>query len=295
MRDINIIQNKLKLYNLQSKQDELNAIKEIIQEIVLAAFSRTDFFKQVAFQGGTCLRIVHALQRFSEDLDFMLIKSDKHFNWQGYLNSLQLEFQSYGFQLEVQDRSKAENNVKKAFIKESSFGKILNLSFPRNAADIQKVQIKLEIDTEPPEGSEFEVKYLNFPYPYSITLQNLQSLFAGKCHALLCRQYIKGRDWFDFIWYISNQIPVNLAYLKNGLFQTGQWQNQELNITNEWLIDRFREKINVIDWERTKNDVARFLKPRELETLKLWGLDFFNDAVEKLEKILIKPKLVIYK
>jgi len=285
--NIEIIENRLKNYDIQSKQDELNAIKEIMQEIALAALSRADFFKYAAFQGGTCLRIIYGLYRFSEDLDFILLNTHSDFEWLTFLQRMQLEFKTYGLNLEIQDRSKVNNAVKMAFIKEDSFGKLLTLLYPRDSSDIQKIQIKLEVDTNPPDGSSFEIKYLDFPYPFSVTMQDRPSLFAGKCHAILCREYVKGRDWFDFIWYVSQKIPINNQFLKNALYQKGPWQGETISVTKAWIVEQLKKKIVIINWEQAKQDIAGFLKPREFDSLKLWKTHFFMNYLEKLEGYLL--------
>jgi hypothetical protein len=146
-------------YPIQSKQSEENAIKEICQEIALAGLARENFFKHAMFQGGTCLRIMHGLQRFSEDLDFILMKPNAKFNWELYLHSISVEFEAFGLALEVIDRSDADGTIKKAFLKESSFGKILNLQYSRSRSDKQKILIKLEIDINPPMGSIPETNF----------------------------------------------------------------------------------------------------------------------------------------
>jgi len=282
-----IIENKLKEYNIQSKQDELNALKEIFQEIALGALSRTDFFKYAGFQGGTCLRILYGLPRFSEDLDFIFKKTNRQFVWEPLLSRIKTEFASYSLNLETKERQKADASIKTAFIKDDSFGQILNLSYQGSVSDMQKIQIKLEIDTDPPMGSEFESKYLDFPYPFSVSLQDLNSLFAGKCHALLCRVYTKGRDWFDFLWYVSRKTSLNLNFLQNALMQTGPWQDQILSINKDWVINELRAKIISINWEMARKDVERFLKPTEFENLKLWSTDLFLHYLEKLEHYLV--------
>lgn len=279
-----ILENRLKQYTPQSKQDELNALKEIFQEIALAALSRTDFFKYAAFQGGTCLRILYGLPRFSEDLDFILLKKNPDFQWSLFLQTMQLECEAYGLHLEAIDRSKVDSAIKKAFLKETSFGQSLTLSYPRNTSDTQSIQIKLEIDINPPEGSTFEVKYLDFPYPFSVTLQDRPSLFAGKCHALLCRKYVKGRDWFDFIWYVTQKTPINYDLLKHALYQTGPWEKQPAGtFSKNWISEQLHTKILSIDWTEAQQDVARFLKPRETESLKLWSTAFFVHYWEQLK------------
>lgn len=275
--EITTIEERIKEYQPKNKEEELNAFKEIAQEIVLSSLSRADFFKHAAFQGGTCLRIVHGLNRFSEDLDFILFREDKDFKWSHYFNEIELEFKGYGFTLEVKDRSKADNAVKKAFLKENSFGQVLKLIYERTRSDVQIVNIKLEVDTNPPMESGFETKIISFPEPFSIVVQDLPSLFAGKLHALLCREYVKGRDWYDFIWYVSRKTKTNFLNLQNALFQQGPWKGKELMVNNKWVNENLRKKIESINWDITKNDIRPFLRERQLRTLELWNKDFFID------------------
>src|SRR5271169_4765735 len=231
---ITIIQDRLKTYTPLSKQEELSALKEIYQEIALAGLARSDFFKLAAFQGGTALRIVHQLKRFSEDLDFVLLKQSELFQWQSYLKAIELEFHALGIHLEVKERSDAKGVIKTAFLKEDSFARILELTYDRLPSDEQKITIKLEIDTLPPGGSNFENAFLTYPYPFSILMQDFPSLFASKCHALLCRKYEKGRDWFDFLWYLSKRTPINYLLLKNALYQAGPYKEQEIPYSKKW-------------------------------------------------------------
>jgi predicted nucleotidyltransferase component of viral defense system len=277
---IAIIQEKLLSYQCQTILEQENALKEISQEITLMALSRTGFFRVAAFQGGTCLRILYNLERFSEDLDFVLETADKNFSWDKYIHSMKEEFAAYGFALEVIDRTKLEKSVKTAFLKADSAGGMLLLKDIRS--NKPKLKIKLEFDTHPPAGSEYELKYLDFPLPYSVRTQNLPSLFAGKCHALLCRDYIKGRDWYDFIWYVSRQTPINFKLLSNAIAQAGPWKSQKVTVTPEWFIRELKLRISKIDWIAAQKDVARFLKPRESATLELWSKDFFLSRLDKL-------------
>ncbi|MCB1135994.1 MAG: nucleotidyl transferase AbiEii/AbiGii toxin family protein, partial [Chlamydiia bacterium] len=200
-----ILQDRLAQYQPRDKLEELRAVKEIAQEIALAGLCRAGLFEQASFQGGTCLRIVHRLSRFSEDLDFALHNADATFHWPCLFRELEEEFRSFGLHLEASDRSQANQAVKKAFLKEDSFGQVLKLNFPRLRSDPQKVLIKLEVDTNPPSHCTSQISYIDFPYPFSVTCHDLSSLFAGKCHALLCRGFVKGRDWFDFLWYVSRE------------------------------------------------------------------------------------------
>lgn len=284
--DAEIIRSRLLRYKPRSHQDVVNAMKEISQELALAALATAGFFKVAAFQGGTCLRIFHGLRRFSEDLDFILLRGDRAFQWHAYLSQLQVVFESFGLHLTVQDRSKAENAVKMAFIKEGSFGRILNIQ--SIASDAQKLRIKLEVDTSPPAGSHFDFRLLDFPYPASVTTQDLPSLFASKCHALLCRPLVKGRDWFDCIWYVGNRISINFQYLQHALDQFGPWQGTKTVIDLGWLLQALQTRVQEIDWRQAQADVRPFLKPPELDSLDLWDAQLFTTMTSQLETYL-KP------
>ncbi len=285
---ITIIQERLKSYNSLSKQEELSALKEIYQEIALAGLARSDFFKLAAFQGGTALRIVHQLKRFSEDLDFVLLKPSDSFQWQSYLKAIEIEFNSFGVNLEIKERAAAQGAIKTAFLKEDSFARILELTYDRLPSDEQKITIKLEIDTQPPGGSNFENAFLTYPYPFSILIQDFPSLFASKCHALLCRKYEKGRDWFDFLWYLSRRTPINYLLLKNALYQAGPYKEQEIPYSKKWLFEEFEKKVSTLDWKSAKRDVENFLRPEERKFVENWSRELFQKQIEKIEVVLFK-------
>lgn len=280
--NIDIIQHRLNDYQCRTALEEENAIKEITQEIALMALSRADFFKLAEFHGGTALRILYGLQRFSENLDFALLQVDEEFNWQKYFATICDELNMYGYNVELQDRSKADQTVKQTFIKDNSIGKVLLLNNPNIFHSNKKVKIKLEIDTNPPPGANSEIKYLDFPLIFSVRAQDLPSSFAGKLLALLCRKYTKGRDWYDFIWYTTQNSTINFSLLSNALNQTGPWQNQNIIVNQTWLIEQLKRKTESIDWSQTAQDVMQFLKPHEQETLKLWNQGFFFSRVEKI-------------
>lgn len=280
--NIDIINERLNTYLIDTKQAELNAVKEISQEVALAGLSRAGFFKQAMFQGGTCLRILHGLKRFSEDLDFILNKPDQTFNWKPYLAAIKTEFEAFGLSLSVTNRSQASNTVKKAFLKENSFGQVLNLNYERSRSDTQSINIKLEIDTNPPVGSNPETHVLEYPYPLPVITQDLPSLFAGKCHALLCRQYVKGRDWFDFIWYIQRKVSPNLSLLKNALQQYGPYKDQPLDISTEWLVKELEKKIKSLNWRTVVRDVQKFLPNNFTYSVNNWNEELFLALLSKL-------------
>ena len=269
-----IIENRLKEYQLESKQEELCALKEIFQEMALAALARANFFKIAAFQGGTCLRIVHALRRFSEDLDFILMREEP-FEWMPFFKSLEKEFSAFGLDLQVHEGGQAEGAIKRAFLKESSFKQVLQLKYPRFPSDPQILKIKLEIDTHPPAGSHFETHFLNYPYGFSIVAQDLPSLFASKCHALLCRPYLKGRDWYDLLWYLRKKICPNFEHLQAALLQYGPYQGKDIALSYDWLQAELGKKVKEIDWEKARQDVAPFLFAQEQHFVENWGKDLF--------------------
>ena len=244
---IEIIQKRLDDYKSTNPVEEEHATKEIIQELALYALWRADFFAVAAFQGGTSLRILHGLPRFSEDLDFMLKVPNPEFEWSGYLKKLLTYFEEYGLKSEALPKGRMDKRVKKAVIKDNSVTNQLNLSFYQGHAD-QKINIKLEIDVEPPAESGYAFTYLDFPTDHEVCHQDLSSNFALKIHALLCRGFLKGRDWYDFNWYIKQGVSPNLPHLKNALVQFGPWEGQaDLIVDMVWLKTAIQEKIDDID------------------------------------------------
>jgi hypothetical protein len=171
--------------------------------------------------------------------------------------------------------------IKKALLKDNSISNQLDLSFYRGHPG-QKLNIKLEIDVDPPQGSGYEYSYPDFPLDFEVCHQDLSSNFSLKIHALLCRAYLKGRDWYDFNWYVKQNIQPNLPHLQSALIQYGPWEGQEIEIDDDWLNHTLLEKVAAIDWGEAVQDVERFLKPAERESLKLWSNRFFTRKVEDL-------------
>lgn len=284
---IDLIQNRLTAYKVSTPIEEENALKEIVQEVMLFALWQAEFFEVAAFQGGTSLRILHGMNRFSEDIDFILREPDPEFTWQPYLEKLIETCKEFGIEPEVLDKKQMDRNVKAALIKDDSIANQLNLSFVNNQKG-PKLKIKLEIDCNPPHGSGFEHTYLDFPVDFEVCHQDLSSNFALKTHALLCRPYLKGRDWYDFNWYIAQGVTPNFSLLQNALFQYGSWQGKKLKIDREWLIKELGEKISSINWKDAGEDVARFLKPVEQKSLSLWSEKFYMSKLSKLEELFKK-------
>ncbi len=281
---IELIQQRLDSYKASNPVAEEQATKEILQELALYSLWRAGFFEVAAFQGGTSLRILHKLPRFSEDLDFILKEPDSKFEWGGYLDLLLKGLEEFGLQSEVLDKSQMNQNIKKALLKDNSITNQLSLAFYQGHPD-RKLNIKLEIDINPPAGSSFEYSYLDFPLDFEVCHQDLSSNFSLKIHALLCRPYLKGRDWYDFNWYVKHSIRPNLPLLQAALIQYGPWKGQEIEIDADWLNHTLLEKIAAIDWSEATQDVERFLSSAEKESLKLWSGRFFNNKVERLRSL----------
>jgi len=279
---IKMIQDRLDGYNCRSALEEEQALREITQEIALAALGRTDFFQKAGFQGGTCLRIFHGVNRFSEDLDFALQEPSASFALKPYLDALAKELTAYSYELEMDDRSKVDQAIRMAFVKDDSLGNLLRLNYKPATGPLRKLRIKLEVDTNPPAGAAFETKYLDFPFPSAVCVFDLPSLFAGKLHALLCREYLKGRDWYDFIWYTARRTPANYALLSSALNQMGPWKGQGLQVDRAWCLKQLQDTIESTDWKHAREDVRRFIKPNEQPSLDLWSREFFLAQLEKL-------------
>lgn len=278
---IDLLRKRLQRHSATNAVQEEQALKEMLQEIALYALWRGGFFEVAAFQGGTSLRILHGLPRFSEDLDFILLKPDPAFQWSHYFDTLTEVLGQFGVRCDLSDRSRMDNAVRQALLKDNSIGRQLDLSF-FDADTPRKLKVKLEIDTRPPAGTGTRWHYLDFPVDFEVCAQDLPSNFALKLHALLCRPYLKGRDWFDFAWYCKQETRPNMPHLAHALNQAGPWQDQHPPVDAQWLVAALHTKIKTIDWSLAAQDVAPFLPAREQASLRLWSERFFADKVKHI-------------
>ncbi|MGI6377762.1 MAG: nucleotidyl transferase AbiEii/AbiGii toxin family protein [Bacilli bacterium] len=283
----NAIAIMLNKYRPQNNQERENAIKEIIQEIALAGLSRGGFFKKAAFYGGSCLRIFHQLNRFSEDLDFALLEKDETFKLAAYLPALEKEFLSYGIEINVESKDSRVKKVQRAFLKGNTA--VLMMSFFPRSEDAkkvianQKIKIKFEVDVDNPSGGTTEIAFRMLPAPYEIQIFDEASLFAGKIHALLCRSYkkqVKGRDYYDYLFYVSKGSKFNLRYLENKLKDTGKIDS-DATLTLEMVRELLKEKFAEIDYEAAKKDVASFISDKD--SLNLWKAELFISTLKELK------------
>jgi predicted nucleotidyltransferase component of viral defense system len=281
-----VLEEKIKEHAVTSVLHQENVLQEIVQQMVLASLSRAGIFSnaQAVFHGGTCLRIVYGMNRFSEDLDFFLKRPDPDFSWKRYLEHVVRDGFGEGLRFSVQAKAKEETAVKKAFLRTDSFGKDLAPVLPFARDPRKLIKVKLKIDVNPPLGSSYETRYLAFPVTTAITTQSLESGFAMKIGAMLGRTYAKGRDWYDFIWYVNKKTVPDLELLSNSLDQQGPWAGQKVKANSRWVEMSLRKRIAEIDWQAARRDVERFLPLREQETLKLWGREFFLHHLALLEQ-----------
>ena len=279
----------LKNYQTETLDEKKNAIKEIIQEVVLCGLARAKFFEKAAFYGGTALRIFYGLDRFSEDLDFSLKKPDKDFNLSSYFPILEKEVRAFGLNLKVEEKQKsADSNVKSAFLKGNTKEHLLlfytNVDFSSGVNRDEVLRIKFEVDINPPSGAGHEHRYSLKPAPYEATLYDLPSLFAGKVHAILCRGWknrIKGRDLYDYVFYLQRGATLNLENLKQKLIQSNAWKVED-ELTLDEVKKMLCERFDWIDFEKAKDDVKDFIKDKT--ALDVWSVDFFKAITKQISK-----------
>ncbi len=281
------IEQMLKNYWIENIYDQKNAMKEIMQEIVLCGLSRAGFFQKAAFYGGTALRIFYGLDRFSEDLDFSLLVSDPDFDLAAYFPVLEKEVRAFGLRVTIQEKEKTkESTIRSAFLKGNTKEHLLLFYADENLAGSvarsEVIKIKFEVDINPPEYAGFEHKYRLLPTPYEVKLYDMPSLFAGKIHAVLCRAWksrIKGRDLYDYVFYLSRGSAVNQKHLRARLLQTG-FISKDVECTLPELRHMLYERFDTIDFRQAKQDVEPFI--RDTASLNMWNADFFKQITAGL-------------
>lgn len=284
-----VLEQMIESYNPKNNDEKRNVIKEVMQEIVLCGLSKAGFFNVAAFYGGTALRIFYGLDRFSEDLDFSLLVKDREFDLSKYFPVLKEVVSSYGLDVDIELKNKTkDSSVQSAFLKGDTIEHFL-LFYPNDLVEginkNENVKIKFEIDTMPPGLATYETKYRLLPTPYGVKLYDESSLFSGKIHAVICRSWksrVKGRDLYDYIFYLSRKSKYNLPHLREKLIDSG-FIDKETKLDNDdikrILIDRFNE----IDFEAAKNDVVPFIK--DTNVLDIWSKEFFVDITTNLLSI----------
>lgn len=259
-------QKMLSNYDLSTAQQRRNAVFEVNQQIVLAGLNRGGFFDSAAFYGGTCLRIFHGLNRFSEDMDFSLTTPDKQFQFEKFFPYIVDEFAYLGRKVEIHKKEKRTfGRVESAFLKDDT--DVYDLTFQTE----KSIRIKIEVDTNPPMQFSTEDKLLLQPFSFMVRCFTLPDLFAGKMHALLFRNWknrVKGRDWYDFEWYVRNGIPLDFSHLQERIKQFNG-----LEIGKDEFIKQLKERLSNTDIAQVKQDVEPFMK--NVGETDIWSNDYF--------------------
>ena len=256
----------LSQYDLTTEQNKRNAVFEVNQQVILAGLYNGGFFKSAAFYGGTCLRIFHGLQRFSEDMDFSLLTQDENFDFSKYFQPIIDAFALVGREVEIKKKDKKNfGKVESAFLKDNT--DVYDVTFQTEKA----IRIKIEVDTCPPMNFNTEQKLLLQPHSFMTRCYTLPDLFAGKVHALVYRSWknrVKGRDWYDFEWYVRHNVPLDFAHLAE---RCKQFNNED--ITPEQFKEKLKERLRTTDIKQVKEDVIPFVRnPKELD---IWSNDYF--------------------
>jgi predicted nucleotidyltransferase component of viral defense system len=283
-----IIKRMLQPYDTATQAQRERAVREILQEIALIGLWRGKFFEHAAFYGGTALRILYGLDRFSEDLDFTLLKNNPGFTWGTFEKNVVEELKSFGFEVTfIEKKKQFESQVCSAFLKTNTHHALLQIG----VKDLSKsgihpetiIRIKVEIDTTPVLGFEVEPIYLKEPLPIPIMAVRETSLFAGKLHAALYRAWkmrVKGRDWYDVVWFLRRGIPLNVHYFENCMRNCKELGQNE-SLTKDKILALLFQRVEAIDLASAKEDVAPFLKDQT--QLDLWSVDFFKHWFKMLK------------
>jgi hypothetical protein len=274
-------------YKCQSVEDYVRSLREIMQEIALLGLWRSKFFEKAAFYGGTALRILYGMDRFSEDLDFSLLRPMKDFDLSRYSGAVERELLSFGFEAKVTTREKKNTNpVQSAFLRANTLKHLLTIktaegiAWPISRGQILK--IKIEVDTDPPPGFVTENKFVLQPIPFSVRTFALPDLFAGKMHAVLCRKWksrVKGRDWYDLVWYAANHPQLHLSHLEQRMMQSGHLDHGE-QMNREKLYAMAEKAVDKLDVNQARKEVEPFVK--NPEALEVWSREFFWDVIRRI-------------
>jgi len=281
------IRQMLASYEIRTVEDSLRALREIMQEIALLGLWRGKFFEKAAFYGGTALRVLYGLDRFSEDLDFSLLRKNETFELADYGDSLKRELSSFGFAVEIESRKKqAQTAVQSAFLKADTRTQMITVELERGLVQQvprnQVLKIRLEVDTDPPPGFSTEVRYLLRPVPFAVRTFGLPDLFAGKMHAVLCREWksrVKGRDWYDLVWFAAHHPQLHLSHLERRMHQTGHWAGQA-PLKEDDLRGLLARRIDSVDIGQIRREAAPFVKNPGV--LALWSKEFFLDVASRI-------------
>lgn len=290
-----IIEQMLSNYEITTEADLINALKEVFQEIALLGLYQGGFFEKAAFYGGTALRILYGLPRFSEDLDFTLLEKNHDFNLEQYFSSIVDEFEALGITIGISQKVKKDfkSDIASAFLKNGTAIHTLNIQ-ANDIGDIldgvhsgKKLKIKFEVDTNPPLKFQTESKTLLLPKTFNVITMTPPNLYAGKMHAVFCRKWasrVKGRDWYDFEWYVKKGTVLNLEHLQERMYESGDL-NKNIKLDEKLFKELMYKRIDELDVEGAIKEVSPFIKDKS--GFDFWSKDYFKLLTDKVvfEKI----------
>ena len=269
-----MLEQMLGRYTLETDQQRQHALREVMQEVALAGLYRGDFFEQAAFYGGTCLRIFYGLPRYSEDLDFSLLGPQTDFSLAPYFSAIEAEFIALGIPITITQKRKTANTaIESAFLKNDT--QLVELSLEQ-----ARVKIKFEVDTCPPLGFNTEEKLLMNPFSFYVKCLSLPDLYAGKMHALLFRQWknrVKGRDWFDFEWYVRCGANLSLRHFNERAIQSG---NIKKAVDAQGFTNLLCQRIQSVSFSNARLDAERFIDDKK--ALDIWSADYFLQLAKRV-------------
>lgn len=262
-------------YNPQNEEQRINAQRETMQKVALAGLRRGGFFEHAAFYGGTCLRLVHGLNRFSEDMDFSLTEKSDAIHLENYFQSIMDEFALIELPVTILKKDKKTfGRVESAFLKENT--EAYEIKFQTR----KMMKVKIELDINPPLLFSTEQHILSEPYAFPVRCFTLPSLYAGKMHALVFRAWktrVKGRDWYDFEWYVRYRVPLEFKHLQERIREfSGQ------TISKEEFQLLLREKLANTNIETVKQDVLPFIYGHSSRELDFWSNDYFLQLADRI-------------
>jgi len=288
---MNIIEQMLVKYTIETEADLINALKEVFQEIALLGLYHGGFFNKAAFYGGTALRILYGLNRFSEDLDFTLLEKNLSFNIEQYFPSVIDEFEALGIKIDLTKKVKknSSSDIESAFLKNGTSMHTLHIQV-NDLDDIlggihsgKKLKIKFEVDTNPPLKFQTEAKTLLMPKTFNIITMTKPNLYAGKMHVILFRNWntrVKGRDWYDFEWYVKQNIKLNLEHLQERMYESGDL-NRDIKLDITIFKDLMYNKIDSLDISKAIEEVSPFIKDKSV--FSFWSKEYFKLLTDKIE------------
>jgi hypothetical protein len=280
----------LERYSRDTLEENVAALREILQQLALLGLWRSKFFEQAAFYGGSALRILYGFDRYSEDLDFSLLRPRRSFSLGTYGSSLERELAGFGFEVSFEPIDKSqESRIESAFVKTNTLKQMVLVEADhvlfRGLHSGQKLKIRLEVDVDPPGGFETETKPVLQPVPFAVRAYSLPDLFAGKMHALLCRRWrnrVKGRDWYDFVWYVANYPRLHLSHLEQRMRQSGDYTSEE-PLGHDAFREMLRQVVENLDIGRAREEVLPFVLDRR--SVEIWSADFLSALVDKVELV----------